>query len=108
MTNMKLKLSSDGGGVENVRLLWRALQEGKCKWVKSTEAELAARILTSSPNNTALSNTPNAASSPDNTAPGDTPNAASSHSDTPSSNPPNTVSSAGNDKSSTNYVTSVE
>ncbi|KAF8523876.1 hypothetical protein BU17DRAFT_63528 [Hysterangium stoloniferum] len=85
-------------GVENVRLLWQALQEGKCKWVKLTEAELAAWILS----------TPNITSSPNNTAPSDTPNMASSHSDTSSRNPPNAVSSIGNDKSSADYVMSVK
>ncbi|KAF8525457.1 hypothetical protein BU17DRAFT_62612 [Hysterangium stoloniferum] len=85
-------------GIENVHLLWQALQEGKCKWVKLTEAELAAWILS----------TPNITSSPNNTAPSDTPNMASSHSDTSSRNPPNTVSSIGNDKSSADYVMSVK
>ena len=31
-------------GVANVRLLWQALKDKKCKWKKLTELELAARI----------------------------------------------------------------
>ncbi|KAF8515258.1 hypothetical protein BU17DRAFT_68037 [Hysterangium stoloniferum] len=77
---------------------WPSLQEGKCKWVKLTEAELAAQILS----------TWNIMSSPNNTAPSNTPNMASSYNDTSSRNPPNTVSSISNVKSSADYVMSVK